>query len=85
MTSKDRNEELTKEGSSRVAMYRISKLVYSYTLECGYHYSFVLNDLKLPLKYHRKLDGYGITYDELENIRSPTYQSGNAYYTIPMY
>ena len=44
-------------------MYKISKIAYSYTLECGYHYSFGLNDIKLPTKYHRKIEGLGIVYD----------------------
>jgi hypothetical protein len=35
MKSRDKNEELTKEGCGRVAIHRLSGIIYSYTIECG--------------------------------------------------
>ena len=37
MSTKDRMENLTKEGCSRVNVYKLSNIIHSYTLECGYH------------------------------------------------
>lgn len=34
---KDRNEELSKEGSSRVQIYKQFNIIHSYTLECSFH------------------------------------------------
>ena len=37
MTSKDRYEDLTKEGWGRVWFYRNLQVINAYTLECGFH------------------------------------------------
>jgi hypothetical protein len=41
MKSKDRTEEFTKEGCSRVVVARLCGITHSYTLECGYHINYV--------------------------------------------
>lgn len=37
MKARDRFEERTKEGCGRVCVYKSTNIVYSYTLECGFH------------------------------------------------
>ncbi|KAL4471783.1 hypothetical protein ABPG72_008801 [Tetrahymena utriculariae] len=45
MKSKDRQDDLTKEGCGRVFVYQTSKIVHSYTLECGFHHATQLNPI----------------------------------------
>jgi len=37
MKARDRFQEMTKEGCGRVFVYNTSGIIYSYTLECGFH------------------------------------------------
>lgn len=46
---KDRFEEMTKEGCGRVFAYNTTKIIYSYTLECGFHQANSLNELPDPI------------------------------------
>ena len=48
MKARDRGEKLTKEGAARVCAYKICNLIYSYTLECGLHFSNELNRIAMP-------------------------------------
>lgn len=48
MFARDRGEKLTKEGAGRVCVYKISNIIHSYTLECGFHFSNILNKLSAP-------------------------------------
>ena len=45
MNAKDRNEDLTKEGCGRVVMYRLAKIIHSYSVECGIVSPINMNDL----------------------------------------
>jgi len=54
MSSKDKMETMTKEGCGRVNAYKVSGIIHSYTLECGFHCSNFLNDLAIPANMHRK-------------------------------
>ena len=48
MNAKDRNEDLTKEGCGRVVMYRLAKIIHSYSVECGIMSANKLNNLPNP-------------------------------------
>lgn len=50
MSARDRGEKLTKEGAARVCVYRISNIIHSYTLECGFHYYTKTEATKLPIQ-----------------------------------
>jgi hypothetical protein len=43
MYSKDRGDHVSKEGSGRVAIYKITKNPYCWTLECNYNMSHINN------------------------------------------
>ena len=45
MSHKDRFEELTKEGCGRVVIYKMTNIIHSYTLECGFHCNNFVNEL----------------------------------------
>lgn len=45
MVAIDRNEVKSKEGSSRVQMYKRFNLIHSYTFELGFHSPTVLTSL----------------------------------------
>ena len=40
---------MTKEGCGRVFAYNTTKIIYSYTLECGFHQANSLNELPDPI------------------------------------
>lgn len=50
MYSKDRGDHISKQGSGRVAMYRLTKNPQCWTLECGYNKSRFQNILECPRK-----------------------------------
>ena len=39
MKVKDRKDIISKEGAARVVAYSKFRIIFSYTLECGYHRS----------------------------------------------
>ena len=43
MYAADKNDGLSKDGSGRVALYKSTKLVYCYTLECNYNSGRIVN------------------------------------------
>ena len=45
MYYKDKREGLSKEGSGRVALYKSTGLIHSYTLECNYACGRVMNTI----------------------------------------
>lgn len=45
MYSKDKGDHISKEGSGRVAMYKITKNAYCWTMECNYNISRINNIL----------------------------------------
>lgn len=45
MKHKDRFEELTKEGCGRVFAYKCSGIIHSFTLELGYHFTNIMNNI----------------------------------------
>lgn len=49
MNAKDKNEDLTKEGCGRVVMYKLAKIIHSYSVECGIISANKLNLLPDPL------------------------------------
>ena len=49
MNAKDKNEDLTKEGCGRVVMYKLAKIIHSYSVECGIISVNKLNLLSDPL------------------------------------
>jgi hypothetical protein len=51
MYCKDINDHVSKEGAGRVALFKATKNPYSWTLECNYNTSRVINkleDTRLP-------------------------------------
>lgn len=48
MSSKDKADDLSKEGASRVAIFRETGLVECWTLECNYNSARVLNKIEAP-------------------------------------
>ncbi|KRX01295.1 hypothetical protein PPERSA_11742 [Pseudocohnilembus persalinus] len=84
MTSKDRNEAQTKDGSSRVNLYKIGNLIHSYTLECGFHMSNIIQELASPSqtnkKFTEKNKQYGFVEDEYENVHGEVYRNGAPFY-----
>jgi hypothetical protein len=54
MNTRDRNEDLTKEGCGRVIFYKNYGLIHSYTLECGFHSSNYVTPLAFASNVHRK-------------------------------
>lgn len=55
MKWKDRKEVMTKEGCSRVNIYKLTNIIHSYTLECGYHLSSVIQKLAEPSNLNQKI------------------------------
>jgi len=45
MTSKDKGDDLSKEGASRVAIYKETGLASCWTLECNYNSSRSVNNI----------------------------------------
>jgi hypothetical protein len=92
MFSKDRNENMTKEGCGRVVLQKLCNLTYSYTLECGYHQSTYLNDIPVSINGHRKIKyrkelcrKMGIIAEEYDNIKSNIYAEGPPFFSIEIY
>ena len=50
MLSRDRHGGLSREGSGRVAVFKATGLVRSYTLECNYNTGHIVNVLPPPAK-----------------------------------
>lgn len=48
MYGRDRRDGLSKEGSGRVAVYKMTGLTFVYTLECNYNTGRVVNRLQAP-------------------------------------
>ena len=60
--------------------------IYSYTMECGYTCSGMLNELAPLTNPHRKVDRLGVVHDDIDNIKSGYYCSGKqVYLTIRAY
>lgn len=57
MSSKDRNEERTKEGCGRVVMHRMASIIHSYSLECGIIAPLKQNPIYPPLHRDFELGG----------------------------
>jgi hypothetical protein len=45
MTAKDKQEAKMKEGCGRVIVHKLSNLLHSYTIECGYYRGCQPNEL----------------------------------------
>ena len=45
MYAADKGDGLSKEGSGRVALYKATNIVHSYTLECNYNTGKIINIL----------------------------------------
>jgi hypothetical protein len=69
MSSKDKGDELSKEGASRVAIYKESGLVSCWTLECNYNSSRFVNVVPKP----KEEDMYSkaVTTSQLLDLNSP--------------
>lgn len=48
MYAKDKGDGLSKEGSGRVSIYKLTNLVHSYTLECNYNMGRINNVIAKP-------------------------------------
>lgn len=46
MYSKDKGDHISKQGSGRVAMYKMTKNAYCWTIECNYNTSRINNILE---------------------------------------
>jgi len=71
---------MTKEGCGRVNVYKMTNIIHSYTLECGFHSSNFLNSLSVCSNIHRKFRNYRYVDDETENVNSEIYKKGNYFY-----
>lgn len=60
MHAADKSDGLSKDGAGRVAIYKATNLVHSYTLECNYNSGRVTNKLFDPTFLHA--DEIPITY-----------------------
>ena len=82
MTSKDKMENMTKEGCGRVTVSKLTGIIHSYTLECGFHSSNFLNALMPCNNIHRKIKNYKYIDDDTENINSEIYKKKNYFYNV---
>jgi hypothetical protein len=51
MYAKDKGDGLSKEGSGRVALYKLTNLVHCYTLECNYNMGRITNSIPKPTPF----------------------------------
>ncbi|EAR93059.2 zinc carboxypeptidase family protein (macronuclear) [Tetrahymena thermophila SB210] len=75
MKSKDRQDDLTKEGCGRVFVYQTSRIVHSYTLECGFHHATQLNPIAPCSNGEFKVNIEGKEYKLDENDKNLTLQN----------
>lgn len=54
MTCRDRRDGMSREGSGRVAVFKLTGLVRSYTLECNYNTGRIVNTLPPTIKDNGK-------------------------------
>lgn len=85
MNYKDRCEELSKEGCGRVVAYKSYNIIYSYTLECGYHSNNYCFELPIPYNVHKKYSHKGYTECDSEYFGSDIYKRGPPLYTPKIY
>ena len=88
MNSKDRKEQMTKEGSGRVQVYRLCNIIHSYTLECGFHQSNDANELAPPIQSDKKYGNdkqYSFVEDSIEDVKGSIYQNGPPLYTVEIF
>ena len=72
MRARDKRDNLSKEGSGRVALYKLTGLVRCYTLECNYNTGKVVNSLVSP-------------EDEVTDTEGGLYAEGPPRYTPAIY
>eukprot|EP00826_Nyctotherus_ovalis_P049366 TRINITY_DN595_c0_g6_i1.p2 TRINITY_DN595_c0_g6~~TRINITY_DN595_c0_g6_i1.p2 ORF type:complete len:158 (+),score=53.05 TRINITY_DN595_c0_g6_i1:1171-1644(+) len=82
MVARDWNDGLSRDGSSRVAIYKETLLPNCYTIEAGFHGSKRLNNL--PPKYNKIKKSIEPEHI-LTNPHSKLYAGKPAVYTIEMY
>ena len=85
MTCKDKCEELTKEGCGRVVAYKAYNVIFSYTLECGYHCNSTISELPIPFNVGKMYGHRGYTEDDCEFMGSDMYKSGPPLFTPQIY
>ena len=76
MTCKDKKDGLSREGSSRVSIYKATGIVHSYTLECNYQTGRRINHLAKRLN---KLTG------AIENDPNPPSSIQKVSYTVEIF
>lgn len=81
MYSKDRCEEQTKEGCGRVVAYRTCNVIFSYTMECGYHTHTLCQELPKPTNVAKRYGRLGYTESESENFSADIYKQGPPLFT----
>ncbi|KAM3136319.1 Cytosolic carboxypeptidase-like protein 5 [Paramecium bursaria] len=92
MYAADKGDGLSKEGSGRVALYKATNIVHSYTLECNYNTGKIINILSteqsLPMNKQEILQTYGSDQVDENIILNPTPALTNQqtyFYTISDY
>jgi hypothetical protein len=85
MYCKDRNDHVSKEGAGRVALFKATKNPYSWTLECNYNTSRVINaidekrsaDVVFVKPTEKELD-----HELIVSYKNPTFKEPKEFYTI---
>lgn len=72
MRARDKRDNLSKEGSGRVALYRLTNILRCYTLECNYNTGRVVNPVVNP-------------EDPITDVAGTIYSNGPPKYTIDIY
>ena len=76
MYCKDINDHVSKEGAGRVAIFKATKNPYSWTLECNYNTSRVINVLdqpRTPEESFEKPTEKTLNSDIIVNYKSPVF------------
>jgi hypothetical protein len=78
MNCKDKVDNMSREGAGRVAMYKISKSPYCYTLECTYDSSECFNQLSNFWDQRREMEFIPMNdnpnYDFIQDLNSEYYK-----------
>jgi len=85
MYCKDRNDHVSKEGAGRVAIFKATKNPYSWTLECNYNSSRVLNvidEKRSSNESFSKPNEKDLDPELLINFKYPTFKEPKQFYTI---
>ncbi|KRW98122.1 hypothetical protein PPERSA_11555 [Pseudocohnilembus persalinus] len=66
MKTRDKYEDMTKEGAGRVVAYTQFKIIQSYTFELGFHQANYVQNLQLIQNQNLKVSNYQCTQENIE-------------------